>query len=203
MNWYTKIAQVPQAQPVSAPFGQSETKGMIGTPSVNVKGDKILTFPDIPGVEGRINLNLTVKAVANAMTSAFGSEFWTDITDIFVGPLPGKFGEARSIEPHTIYINPDAMVEVVHQAVVNEAGKAKTEQEGFGLKITPEIEHRVRVEVAKKIWETLGHERTHDLDFQEVEKKILQTGQGSVSEVQESHGEQAGQEALTRFRMNI
>lgn len=203
MNWYVKIAQVPQAQLVSAPFGTSETKGLIGTPDVNIKGDKILTFPDVPGVEGKINLNLTVKAVANAMTSAFGSAFWADITDIFVGPLPGKFGESRSVEPHTIYINPDAMVEVVHQAVVNEAEKSKTGHEGFGLKITPEIEHRVRVEVAKKIWETLGHERTHDLDFQEVEAKILQTGQGSVSEVQESRGEAAGQAALQRFHMNI
>jgi len=201
MNWYSRLAQV--RQPAKEPFGPAETKGLIGTPAVNVKGDKILTFPDIPGVDGRINLNLTVRAVANAMTAAFGAPFWTDVTDIVVGPLPGKFGEAKSIEPHTIYINPDAMVESVHVAVVNEANKANQGKEGFALKITPEVERRVRIAVARDIWETLGHERTHDLDFQEVERKILGTGQGSMSEVQESHGEQAGQEALQRFRMNL
>jgi len=197
--WSVRNAQ-DQAR---TPFGASETKSLIGTPAVNVKGDKVLTFPDVPGVEGRINLNLTVKAVANAMTSAFGAPFWTDITDIVVGPLPGKFGEAKSVEPHTIYINPDAMVQSVHVAVANEAAQASQGESGFALKITPEVERRVRVEVAKDIWETLGHERTHGLDFQDVEKRILETGQGSASEVQESRGEQAGQEARQRFRMNL
>lgn len=195
---------VPATEPPKEYFGVSEARHLAGTPSVDIEGDKVLTFPDIPGVEGKINLGLTVRAIAEAMTAAFGPEFWSKTTNITVGPLPGKFGEARSIDPHTIYINPDAMINSVHSAVVKEAEKASSAMgDALALSITPEVERKIRIEVAKDLWETLGHERQHGLDFQEVEKKIMETGQGSLSEVSEAHGEQAGQDARSRFRMNL
>ena len=198
MKWFIKTAQ---GKPVEERFGPTETKELFGNPTVSIKGDKVLSFPQIPGIKGTVNMSLNVKAVVDAMTSVFGADFWKPITDIVVQSMPGRFGEAQSQSPHTIFIDTDNIVRSVYNIVLEEANKAASKNGILELTITPEVETKVKKAVAEQVWETLGHERTHDLDFQDVEKKIMETGTGSMSEVQESHGEQGCQAARSRFRM--
>jgi hypothetical protein len=197
MDWYRRrntkrIAQAPDARL----FGPSEDPTKFGTPAVDIVGDAPSVM-DIPGVEGSINLDVSVQSIKQALEASFGSDFFYPIVKIVVTSMPGKFGLTKSEEPHTIYINEQAMIEAVRRAVAGEAEKAK--QQGVIAKFSPEIGKRINLELSKELWETIPHERQHAIDFQEVEKRILETGEGSVQSVPESHGEQAGKAALSRF----
>jgi RNA polymerase sigma factor (sigma-70 family) len=185
-------------QPEGEKFAPGEDPSKFGTPAVDIVGDKAMEFSDIPGVKGHVNLNVSVAAVKEALESAFGSDYFSPITTIRVTSLPGKFGQAVSTEPHTIYINAADMVSAVHRAVENEAAKAS--QTGIEAEMTAEVGDRINREIARLLWETIPHERQHAVDFQEQLNKMFSGGQGSVSSVSESHGEQAGKSALGRFR---
>ena len=86
------------------------------------------------------------------------------------------------------------MVDAVKKAVTNEALAAR--QSGIEAEFTPEIGKRIETEIAKMLWTTLPHERRHLVDFQAE----LRNPHGNLAGVPESHGEQAGQAALSRFQ---
>lgn len=204
MKWFdflsTKPWSVRKAQIGGDPrmFGQGEDPTMFGTPNVAFSdGDQPITM-SIPGVEGSINLDVSLKAVKEAMEKQLGSGFFYPITNIVARPMAGKFGEARSKQPHTIYVNEEAIVGAVKQAVEVEARKA--EQSGVKARFTPEIGKRIEDKIANLIATTLAHEKRHDEDFQQKWHEILTTGRGSFTSVPESHGEQAGQAAGAKFR---
>jgi hypothetical protein len=178
-------------------FGPGEDPTKFGTPAVNISDGEPSKVFSIPGVEGSINLNIGIEEVKNALERVFGSSYFFPITDIKVRPMPGKFGETSSREPHTIFINEAAMLDAIKQAVANEAQKAA--QSGIKAKFTPEIGAKIEREIAKLLWETIPHERQHALDFQSELHKIFSGQRGNVSGVPESHGEQAGKAALGRF----
>jgi len=179
-------------------FGPGESAQLFGTPAVQVHGGEPAAILDVPEVEGHINLTVGVRNVFEVMKAIFPQDFFLPITDIRVESLPGKFGEARSQEPHSIYIDLENIVQAVKQAVQAEAGKALAE--GGKPVASGEVIRRVNRKLAETIWETIAHERRHDVDFQDKIKQMGQTGKGSVSEVLESAGEMAGQDALQRFR---
>lgn len=194
MKWYQPFKRAQQ-DPRS--FGPQENQSNFGTSTVDIAGSEPRAF-DIPGVEGTINLNVSVQVVKEQLEKAFGSNFFYPITNIRITSLPGKFGLTESNEPHTIYLNEQAMIDAVKNAVVNEANIAA--QKGIKAKFTPEIGNRINMEIAKELWETIPHERQHALDFQAELQKLYTTGHGDVSSVPESHGEQAGKAALSKFR---
>lgn len=194
MNWYRPFKRAQQDPRM---FGPQEDPTKFGTPAVNIEGAEPKVF-DIPGVEGTINLNVSVEEVKNQLERAFGSSFFYPITNMKITALPGKFGLTESTAPHTIYLNEQAMIDAVKNAVTNEANMAS--QKGIKAKFTPEIGNKINMEIAKELWETIPHERQHAVDFQSELNKLYSTGHGDVSSVPESHGEQAGKAALGRFR---
>jgi hypothetical protein len=199
MNWYQRehrrerrTAQVSDGRL----FAPTEDPSKFGTPAVDISGTEPKVL-EIPGVKGSVNLDMSLHSIKQALEGAFGSDFFFPITNIRIEPMSGKFGLTKSDEPHTIYINEQAMIEAVRRAVAGEAEKAK--QQGIEAEFTPQIGKRINLEVAKELWETIPHERQHAIDFQDVEKHILETGEGSVQSVPEAHGEQAGKAALAKF----
>lgn len=197
MEWFRRTAQ----EGTRRFFAPGEDPSKFGTPAVDVVGPDRMEFVDIPGVEGHVNLQVSVDSVRKALERAFGSAFFYPITTIRVADLPGKFGQAVSTEPHTIYVNTHAMVDAIRQAVAREAAAAA--QGGVEARFTPEIGNRINAEVAKLLWETIPHERRHALDFQAEIEKMYGDGGGDVSSVQESAGERAGKEALGRFNWYV
>ena len=193
-KWSIKQAQQEQGEQ----FAPGEDPSKFGTPAVDIVGEQPAAFTDIPGVKGHVNLNVSVSAVKEALESVFGSDYFHPITTIRITKMPGKFGQAVSTEPHTIYINESDMVTAVHRAVENEAVKAA--QTGREVEMTSEVGDRINREIARLLWETIPHERQHAVDFQGELTKIFSGGQGNVSGVPEAHGEQAGKSALGRFR---
>jgi len=191
---WTRQAQQPEGEK----FAPGEDPSKFGTPAVDIVGDQAMAFSDIPGVKGHVNLNVSVAAVKEALESVFGSDYFYPITTIRVTSLPGKFGQAVSNEPHTIYINEGDMVTAVHRAVENEAVKAS--QIGKETSFTPEIGHRIEAEIARLLWETIPHEKRHLEDFQTEVAKMKKGEEGSFPSIPESHGESAGKAALSRFR---
>jgi len=171
-----------------------------------VVGDEPRVFADIPGVEGHVNLNVGVQKVFDAMRSIFPPETFQvngENMSVKVGPLPGKFGEARydpddPMQQSIIYIDLDNIIGAVHQAVENEAAKAL--ETGVKAQVNDEIAKRINMKIAELIWETLGHEAGHLRDYQDILRRMRETGQGSLSEAMESVGEKAGKSALGRFR---
>lgn len=203
MDWYRRIdkkAWSLVAQEDPRMFGPGETSSNFGTPNVNISGSEQTMF-DIPGIEGSINLDVSVQAVKQALEGVFGGDFFKPITDIKIMPIAGKFGLTKSQEPHTLYINEQAMIDAVKRAVQNEAQAAQ--QQGIEAAFTPEIGKKINVEIAKELWETIPHERQHAIDFQQELHKMFETGQGNVMNVPESHGEQAGKAALGQFRWYV
>ena len=181
-------------------FGPGENASLYGTPNVSISGNEQKIF-QIPGVEGSINLNVSVKAIKDALEGAFGGDFFNPITNIVIRPMAGKFGLTVSDHPHTIYINEEAMLEAVRNAVANEAALAS--QKGIKAKFTPEIGQRINTEIAKLLWETIPHERQHAVDFQAELHKLFTTGNGNVASVPEAHGEAAGKAALSKFKWYV
>lgn len=171
-----------------------------------VVGDEPRIFADIPGVDGNVNLNIGVQKVFDAMRSIFPPETFQvngEDMSVKVGPLPGKFGEARydpddPMQQSIIYIDLDNIIGAVHQAVENEAAKAM--ETGVKAQITDDIAKKINTKIAGLIWETIGHEAGHLRNYQEILKRMQETGQGSLSEAMESVGEKAGKSALGRFR---
>jgi hypothetical protein len=193
MRWYRKAQKQY--------FAPGEDPSKFGTPAVDIVGSEPQVFADIPGVEGHVNLQVSIEAVKNALEKVFGSQFFYPITTIKIQPLSGRFGEARSQEPHSIYINEQAMVDAVHKAVEREASNAS--QGGAEVAFTPEIGGKINREIAKLLWETIPHERRHAMDFQAEMEKLFSTGKGGPASVSESHGEQAGKAALSSFRWYV
>ena len=188
-KWSIKEAQLGTGEK----FGPMENPANFGNPAVNISGTEDKLFA-IPGIKGSISLNVGVAAVKEALEKAFGGDFFYPISNIVVKPLPGKFGETSSDNPHTIEINESAIVDAVKKAVSNEAMAAR--QSGIEAEFTPEIGRRIETEIAKMLWEVLPHERQHALDFQAE----LRKPHGNLAGVPESHGEAAGKAALSRFR---
>jgi len=183
MRWYRKAQADPRM------FGEGESSAMFGTPSVQVRGDVLPTVITVPGVEGSININFTLQDVKAALEKTQGGEFFYDVTDIVVEPSSGKFGFVDSQHPHIIHINERAMLEIIAKTIEQEAQKAKAQ--GIQPQVTPEIEKKVQYEVAMQLASTLVHEHAHAKDFQEELRKIIETGQGSMTSVPESHGPEA------------
>lgn len=199
MNWYKPLKKAQQED--ARMFAPGEDPSKFGTPNVDIVGDTPMLVMRIPGVEGSINLNVSIAAVKQALERVFGGSYFFPITTIKVAPLAGAFGETFSNQPHTLFVNESAMIEAVSKAVRNEAASASSK--GIEAKFTPEIGKKIEQEIAKLLWETIPHEREHALDFQKELHKILETGQGSMASVPESHGEQAGKSALSRFKWYI
>ena len=192
--WSLRTAQLGAGER----FGPGEDPSKFGTPAVNISGSEPGKTFSLPGVKGSISLNVGVEAVKEALEKAFGASYFYPVTNIIVTSLPGKFGEARSDEPHTIFLDEGSIVDSVKAAVANEAAAAR--QSGKEAEFTPEIGKRIETEIAKLLWEVLPHERQHLIDFQAELRKIMETGAGSLASVPEAHGEAAGKAALGRFR---
>lgn len=199
MRWHPawSLRKTRLSQLDSRMFGPGENPSAFGTPNVSISGESPKTI-SIPGVEGTINLDVSIQTVKEALERAFGADYFLPITNITVKPMSGKFGLTESTEPHTIFIDENAMINSVKNAVQQEANTAA--QNGIKAEFTPEIGNKINEAVAKLLWETIPHEREHALDFQEEIKKMFETGKGDVSSVPESHGEQAGKAALGRFK---
>ena len=200
-GWPTIPAIVGRPKPIrnaqlgaGEKFGPLENPANFGTPAVNISDGEPSKVFAIPGVKGSIQLNVGIEAVKEALEKAFGGDFFYPITGIVVKPLPGKFGETSSDNPHTIEINEAAIIDAVKKAVSNEAMAAR--QKGIEAEFTPEIGRRIETEIAKLLWEVLPHERAHAIDFQAE----LRKQHGNLASVPESHGEAAGKAALSRFR---
>jgi hypothetical protein len=198
MKWYVspKYLKVLGQKTPDPTFAPGEDPSKFGTPAVDILGEHSLVI-DIPGVQGGINLQVSVDQVKKALERSFGPSFFAPITTIKVTNIPGRFGEVISQEPHTIYLNEDAMVSAVQEAVTREI--QQYESSGQKVEFTPEIGKKINAEVAKLLWETLPHERQHAVDFQESIKRMMETGSGGPETVGESPGEKAGKDALSRF----
>ena len=166
-------------------FGPNEDPSFYGVPEVKIVGDKLPIVLSIPGMEGQINVNFTLQDVKQALEQTMGGSFFNNITLIVVEPM-AQWGYVESTNPHTIHVNEDGILEVIKKTIEAEVKKA-TEQ-GIEPKVTPQIENRIKFEIAKKLGGLLGHERAHAEDFQKVLWENITTGKGNVSSVPESHG---------------
>jgi len=166
-------------------FGPSEDSSLVGTPAVKIIGDVLPTVLTIQGLEGQINVDFTLQDVKKALEQTQGGGFFNDITLIQVEPM-SQWGYVESTNPHTIHLNVTGILNAIKSAIETEVRKASAQ--GIEPAITPQVENRVKFEIARKLAAVLGHERAHALDFQKELWKIITTGRGSVASVPESHG---------------
>ena len=166
-------------------FGLGEDPSLFGTPEVRIMGDILPTVLTVPGLEGGINVDFALKDVIKALEQTQGGNFFADITDVIVGPM-SEWGHVESRHPHTIHLNEQGILDVIETTVANEANRAKAQ--GIEPSVTPDVEKRVKFEIAKKLAAVLGHERAHAEDFQGELWKIITTGKGSMASVPEAHG---------------
>lgn len=189
-------------------------KSLLGQPQVYQEGE-IGSFQSIPGLVGQVNLQGLIAQAVNLLQAVYGKNAMANLAKVVLTGLPGKFGEARSDEPHTIYVNPEAMKQSIYNWLLLHGNEiiqniktivqgSKPDGEENAI-LTPDLAAKINAKTAEfikremtvQLAETIAHEEMHAQDFQSKLEEVL-SGKASSMDVPEAHGEAAGKAARTQ-----
>jgi len=162
---------------------QTETESNIGTSAINLPD--ISAVIRIPGLNEDVVINNVISQAVEKVKNVAGSDYFNNITDIKAVNSGGQFyGQAQSVNPHTILIDIDR---IINELQTNVDTQLSSLPEGSNINRELLVQE-IQKELIKQIAKTEGHETAHLRDFQQ----LLNAGK-SPADAPEAHGEQEEQ----------